>query len=376
MTPQFTTFGLVLALLVGPAAMAQAGMDDEVQRIVARRLDAILPAGAAGGAAVAVRIDGQTMFFNFGLADVVRQRPVTPDLLFGLGSLRKPFEATLLARAVQRGDVSLDDPAAKYVHELQRGGDIRRVTLGQLATHTSGLLLPQDHPPWPDWGYTLPEFIRTLNAWKADREHPPGSRQQYTHAGYVLLQLALERRYGVPIDAQIRDHILRPLGMTATVLPRGEGRSVGELTAEQRRRAVQGYDADGVPQGRPGEQRSYYNFPGGGKMYSSARDLSVLLAAALGAQPVKRELRDALAFTQAGSFRMGPRNVQALAWEIVESDDAPTIIEKPGGLWNASAYIGMMHSRGLGLVILANRGDQPAYEVGREILLDLARWQR
>ena len=40
----------------------------------------------------------------------------------------------------------------------------------QLATHTSGLLLPQDHPPWPDWGYTLPEFIRTLNAWKAEKE--------------------------------------------------------------------------------------------------------------------------------------------------------------------------------------------------------------
>jgi hypothetical protein len=32
----------------------------------------------------------------------------------------------------------------------------------QLATHTSGLLLPQDHPPWPEQGYALPEFIRTL----------------------------------------------------------------------------------------------------------------------------------------------------------------------------------------------------------------------
>jgi hypothetical protein len=32
---------------------------------------------------------------------------------------------------------------AKYVAELPAGGDIRRVSLGQLATHTSGLLLPK-----------------------------------------------------------------------------------------------------------------------------------------------------------------------------------------------------------------------------------------
>jgi hypothetical protein len=34
-------------------------------------------------------------------------------------------------------------------------------------------------PPWPDWGYTLPEFIRTLNAWTADKA--PGQRDLYTH---------------------------------------------------------------------------------------------------------------------------------------------------------------------------------------------------
>ena len=42
-----------------------------------------------------------------------------------------------LAAAVQPGQLSLDDPVAKYVTELQRGGDIRRLTLGQLASHTS-----------------------------------------------------------------------------------------------------------------------------------------------------------------------------------------------------------------------------------------------
>jgi len=39
------------------------------------------------------------------------------------------------AQAVERGELRLDDPVAKYLTELQRGGDIRRVTLGQLASH-------------------------------------------------------------------------------------------------------------------------------------------------------------------------------------------------------------------------------------------------
>jgi hypothetical protein len=96
-------------------------------------------------------------------------------------------------------------PRCQNAVELQQGGDIRQVTLGQLATHTSGLLLPQDHPPWPDWGYTLSEFIHTLNGWKADKA--PGQRHLYTHAGFVLLQLALERRYAMPIDELIDQRV-------------------------------------------------------------------------------------------------------------------------------------------------------------------------
>jgi beta-lactamase class C len=124
-------------------------------------------ADGPGGAAVAVRIAGRTLFFNEGMADQATKRPITSDSLFNLASLGKVFDATLLALAVRQGELSLDDPVDKYVTELQQGADIREVTLGQLATHTSGLLLPQDHPPWPTEGYTLPEFIRSS---------PPGKR--------------------------------------------------------------------------------------------------------------------------------------------------------------------------------------------------------
>jgi beta-lactamase class C len=151
MFTRLAQIALTTMLIAGSSASSRAESDRYVERVVTRHVQAILPAGKPGGAAVAVRIEGRTLFFNYGLADFAARRPITPDTLFNLASLRKVFETTLLAQAVRKGELALDDPVSRYVAELQQGGDIRRVTLGQLATHTSGLLLPQDHPPWPDW---------------------------------------------------------------------------------------------------------------------------------------------------------------------------------------------------------------------------------
>jgi len=362
---RLSTAASIVLLLCGPAA----GGEREVERIVTSEIQSIVPPDGAGGVAVVLRLDGKTLFFNYGWADRSGERRITSDTLFNLASLRKVFETTLLAQAVRKDELRLDDPAAKYIVELDKGRDIGRVTLGQLATHTSGLLLPQDHPPWPDWGYTLPEFIRTLNAWSADK--PSGQLHLYTHAGFIVLQVALERRYGVPIDELMEERLLRPLGMSATVLARGDDSPRGHLTPELRDRAAQGYGDDSEPIGKPGDQTSYYHWPGTGQMYSSVRDMAAFLAANLGEQRPARSLHEGMALAQQEAVRIGPNNWQALAWEIISGKEPP-IVEKYGGLNNASAYVGMVPSHKLGIVILGNRGNQYPNEVGRRILLRLA----
>jgi beta-lactamase class C len=362
---RFAAAALITALLAGPAA----GVEDPAQRIVTRHVRSIVPTDGAGGVAVVLRMAGRTLFFSYGWADRATRRPITPDTLFNLASLRKVFETTLLAQGVHRGEFAFNDPVVKYVGELAQGGAIRGVTLGQLATHTSGLLLPQDHPPWPDWGYTLPQFIATLNAWTPDR--PRGQQHLYTHAGYVLLQLAIERRYGMPIDELIEQRITRPLGMTSTTLPRRDDGPRGRLSAEHKARVVQGYTDQGEPFGEPGEQDGYYHWPGTSQMFSSPRDMALFLAANLGELALEPSLRDAMAMAQQGVLPIGPRNQQALAWEVLLGE-GPAIIEKYGGLYNASAYIGLMPGRKLGVMILGNRGNQYPHEVGRPLLLELA----
>ena len=129
---------------------------------------------------------------------------------------------------------------------------------------------------------------------------------------------------------------------------------------------------DGQPVGEPGNEQGTFNWPGTGQMYSSARDLAVFLAANLGALPDNRPLQDAMALAQQGVFTVNPRFTQALGWQVVRNDDL-TIVDKNGGLNNTSTYVGMIPQKRLGIVILANRGKEPATRIGRQIMLALAR---
>jgi beta-lactamase class C len=187
------------ALLAACSAYAQVN----VEQIVTQKVQPILPKnGEGGGVAIAVRMDGKTSFFNYGIADDAQNRRVTADSIFNLGSVGKVFATTLLAQAVKQGELSLDDPVAKYVTELQRGGDIRRITLGQLASHTSGLpRVPQQYETWHRGRYTWPDFVRFLNSWKAGPNHEPGQQYLYSNAAMVLLRVALERRFNTRFAA-------------------------------------------------------------------------------------------------------------------------------------------------------------------------------
>ena len=362
---------LIMSLTAGLAGAARAGgTDNELQQLIARHVQPLLPANEAGGVAVAIRIDGRTVFFNAGWADLANRKPMTSDALFNLASVSKAFVAVAFAQALLRGELKFDDPVASHVTELQGGGDIGRVTLGQLATHTSGLLLPQDHPPWPEEQYTLPQFIQTLRRWTADAHHEPGRQHMYTHAGFILLHLALERRFAMPLHALIEQRVLKPLGLSATAQPPPGTNVRGELGPALRERAVQGYDENGEPVGVPGDVQGYYLWPGTGQMFSSARDMAVFLAANLGELPIDRSLMQAIELSHRGVFDISPRNAQALAWEV--NFNAIPIVEKSGGLNNSSTYIGLMPGRNLGIVILSNRGNQDPTEIGRAIMIELA----
>ncbi|WP_165553662.1 serine hydrolase domain-containing protein [Kribbella capetownensis] len=180
------------------------------------------------GLAVAVVRDEEVVARGFGVRDVGTGAPVTPETMFHLASVSKPFVATAimsLATAREAGEpaLDLDAPITEWVPEFTladgRAGD---VTARRLLSHTSGL------PDVTDYGWhdpqlgddALSEFARSLSDWRLQAE--PGSAFAYSNAGFELLGLLLSRVTGTTFENAVRREVLAPLGMRDSTFLRSE----------------------------------------------------------------------------------------------------------------------------------------------------------
>lgn len=312
------------------------------------------------GVALIVRQKGQTTFHYFGLADREGEVPMSADSVFELASISKVFTTTLLALAVDRGEVSLDDPVVRYLPELHAApdSDIAKLTLRQLATHTSGLPRTPGAQPWHQSGrsYTQGEFYRFLREWHAERV--PGTRYEYSNIGVGLIGLALEARALKSFTALLASEIFGPLDLISTGI---------RLPSGRRKYYVQGYGLKNQPVPRTAPNA----WPGSGGLRASVHDMARFLEANLGEGDVPAPLYTAMQHAQTGVFKVTSKFTQALGWQVIDADGA-TLVDKNGALTGSSTYIGLVPAQHLGLVILANRSQQPVTALGRKILLELA----
>ena len=128
--------------------------------------------------------------------------PVTGESLFQIGSVTKVFTALALADAVERGELAMDTPLAALLPESPTSRAGAAITLGHLATHTSGLpRLPPGllrralrHRSDPYRDITTEDLLSALAA--ARLRSKPGTRIWYSNFGAALLGQALSRHAG------------------------------------------------------------------------------------------------------------------------------------------------------------------------------------
>ncbi len=308
------------------------------------------------GVIVVVRREGKTRFFPFGEADKAHHKAVTPDTVFELASITKVFTTTSLAMEVEAGNVQLDDPVTKYLPYLrEHGGDIRSVTLRQLATHTSSLPRSPDASR-PDGGWNKQSVMQWLAQWRAP--YPPGTRSLYSNLGVGLLGYAIAGYEKRPLIEVWERQFLGPLQMKHTFF---------EIPADGADLVAQGYG----PKGAPVSHIPLGGWPAGGRLSSSGGDMGKFLAANLGQRPDLPAVTSAMQLAQRPYFKTSAKMTQGLAWQrvIIEGE---LVIDKNGGLSGTSTYIGMLPQRHIGVVVMANRGKRRATAVGRKLLLALA----
>ena len=180
------------------------------------------------GLAVAVVREGEVVSRGFGVRDVGTGSPVTPETMFHLASVSKPFVATAivsLALARESGGpvLDLDAPIVEWVPEFTLAdGRAAEVTARQLLTHSSGL------PDVADYGWhdpqlgdeALSELARSMAGWRLKSE--PGEKFSYSNAGFDLLGLLLSRATGTTFEDAVHQHVLAPLGMRTSTFLRAE----------------------------------------------------------------------------------------------------------------------------------------------------------
>src|SRR6516164_7733549 len=111
---------------------------EEIREILIKRVDQ--QKQAVGIVAGVIEPNGRHVvaYGNLASGD---PRTLDGDTIFEIGSISKVFTSLLLADMVNRKEVALDDPAAKYVPEdvtiPERSG--KSITLLDLSTHRSGL---------------------------------------------------------------------------------------------------------------------------------------------------------------------------------------------------------------------------------------------
>lgn len=209
----FFLFGGGSFLLADDAVSARAASEikwSEIEPVVLREMEQ----SRTPGAAVAIVIGERVVYAKgFGVANVETNAPVTPDMLFRLGSTTKMFTAASVVLLAEQGKLALDEPIGKHVSGLHPR--IGALTAHQLLTHTAGLTDESLMSGLHDETALLASVRAIDGSWLFAE---PGKIHSYSNPGYwlagALAQEATGRPYADVLDAQI----FSPAGMSRTTL--------------------------------------------------------------------------------------------------------------------------------------------------------------
>ena len=351
---------LLAALAFATAAQA----DDTLQSRVDETIRPLMAEHAIAGMAVAITHNGQAHYFNYGVASLDDQQPVSSDTLFEIGSLSKPLTATLTALAQATGKLTLADSAGQHWPELQ-GSQLEHASLLNLGTYTAGGLPLQ----FPDNVTDPASMLAYYRQWQP--EYAAGTHRRYSNPSIGLLGYLAARSMGQPFPTLMEGTLFPALGMSHSYI---------QVPTQQMPRYAFGYSKDNQPlRVNPGmlDAEAY-------GVKTNTKDMLRFVQANLNPAGLNKDLQRAIAITHTGYYRVGEMT-QGLGWErypypislerlqagnspamALESQPATrlappetkpgdSLFNKTGSTGGFGAYAMFIPSQNFGLVMLANK---------------------
>jgi CubicO group peptidase (beta-lactamase class C family) len=335
---------------------------DEIREILVQRID---QQKQAVGIVVGVIDPNGRRVVAYGSLANGDSRPLDGDTIFEIGSVTKVFTSLLLADMVNRKEVTLEDPVAKYLPERVKmpERDGRSITLHDLSTHTSGLpRLPVNMKPKdlrnPYAGYSVDDLYEFLSGYELPRD-PDSNLQrsefEYSNLGGGLLGHVLANRAGTDYESLIGVRITQPLGMPDTGIT---------LSSSMKQRMATGHTAMLAP-------APHWDLPtlaGAGALRSSANDMLTFLEAFLGYKQDYQESPLAPAMKAMLDIRRPTIKAQiGLGW-IISSADGREIAMHDGGTGGFRSWIGYDPKERIGAVVLSNGTRSGVEDIGLHLL--------
>ncbi len=206
---------ILLALFIAINALAQQAAPS------ASKFDEYLNAAAKQGftGSALVARDGKIVFSRgAGMANVEWEIPNTPQTKFRLGSITKQFTAAAILLLQERGKLSVQDPACKYVADCPKAWE--PVTIHHLLTHTSGIpsytdvKSPEEFRKMSLQTVTPTGFVDSFKA--KPLEFAVGEKFKYNNSGYFMLGYIIEKISGQSYEAFLQENIFTPLKLANT----------------------------------------------------------------------------------------------------------------------------------------------------------------
>ena len=208
----------VLCLLFFQFTAAQNATLQSAQQIAAKigeYMNAAVDTDDFSGSVLVAR-DGQTIFNkSYGLANTELGVSNTPQTVFRIASISKPFTATAIMMLQERGKLNIGDPICKYLADCPAAW--QSITIKHLLTHTSGIA---DYLYFPDFQSTIALPVSHERMIASFKNKPlnfaPGTKFAYSNSGYYLLAVIIESASGKTYAEFLQENIFARLGMKQT----------------------------------------------------------------------------------------------------------------------------------------------------------------
>jgi CubicO group peptidase (beta-lactamase class C family) len=323
------------------------------------------------GVSVGIVIDGELAYAKgFGVVDPATKAVPDADTVYRIGSISKSFTGLALLSLRDDGVLGLDDPLTRWLPEasklVYRTRDERRITLRQLAQHTSGL--PRMGPFEPENGPDEATVLASLAKITLDRA--PGLESVYSNLGFSLLGIVVSHAAKQPFHDVVAARIFTPNGMTST------GWDATSVPAGHLAPAfTKGPEAGAVPPARLGAA------DGAGGIYSSVRDMARYAALLLAAYPPRDDddrgpiRRATIREAQLTGFALEPHaalvsdaksarphveldaSAYGFGWVRQQTCGATDLVWHNGAIDSYRADLRLRTSSGIGVVVLSNFGN-------------------